>query len=531
MIQLLFAIAALQPTPSADPVDVQVTAAGGGYDVRYSLPAAGVAVLDLMDMSAPSPGCPELAYDIETVSGAQRVAQDPDEARTVLSLRPDGAARIEVRYFVSSDSGDEITTDQPCDLLLARGPTAIMEGKALFLAPRPYDPAGEPFRFGETRLSFAMEAGQPVDASLGEPDPEGRWRVEAFDRIRFALFTAGPHSLDAPAMSVVALDPASATLDAGTLEIDLARAADRFAALFAAPAPERYRVVLIDAGAASGGDIIATARINAHVMVLGAAVSPVILRVVNVHELAHHWDLSAFRTLDRAEDLTWMREGLAEYLAYDALTASDAVPARAMIGRANRALHDQAWPRTPVTAPYDEGYLIWLTLGRADLREERFAGFLRGLIAAGQGPLTAAEFWSRAHQAGLWPDPEGRFSTADHMPCRLIAGAETFQLMFGFWPVYESGIDRDAAPNTQGVTVTPGGPAVRAGLRDGDQITRTLSGGYGEILRDLTVELADGRTLSWRPHGYAAASPFLQYARPQAEDIAPARAEPPERCR
>lgn len=528
----LIAFALQSPVTPPSTVDVRGADEAGRYTVSYGFPSAGVAQLDLVDMTTQSPACPSINYEIEMIEGAARAGGAA--GRRIIRLTPTASDWIRITYSVRTDDpeGALIGTDEPCDLLVRRGQNQFLDGKALFLAPRPADAAEEAFRIGATVLTIGPDLPNPLTTSLtgdGADGAGGVWRVDHFDTLRFSLFFAGPLTHSAEQVRIATLGTERA--HAGLAIHDAPLAMRAFETLFGVPAPQNYLIVLLETGEGAPGDITGTGRAGGHLIVTGDRAGRLITRLVNIHELAHHWDLSSFRMMDPTADLTWMREGLAEYLSFWALTSSGSVSEAEVIGRANIALYNLAQQRVPTSTPYDHGFLVWLSLDRASRNTAAFGGLLRSLIEPAAHPLTDGELWREAYRQGLWPAPDTQFDAARHLPCTLVAEEREHHLMSGHWPLYDTGYVHASGESNAPLVIAPGGPAARAGLRETDRIIELFSGAYGEILRDVTLRLGDGRVLAYRPHGARAPTAFMQYVEPGNVDNYEAGAKRIARCR
>ncbi|MCR9129803.1 MAG: hypothetical protein NXI12_09785 [Alphaproteobacteria bacterium] len=487
-------------------------AADGWHSVTYLLPSDDVGALAIYDMSEPADHCPDIEYELLDIKGARTLPDAPSGA--LVHLRPEGGeawVRIALQVRMAApEAGLSPANTVQCDLLLQSGDLTVLEGKALLPAPRPIRPDGAPFRFGEARIR--VDHTGPAISTLGAPDSLAGWTVNALDEARFAYFVIGAaaaRNSDGGGVRHLPLDAYAAGRFAH-LGHDLHQAAASLERLFGAPGPDQYLVLTLTGEGADFADYTGTARPGGQRLVIGPGAPDDAVVALSAHELAHHWDIARFRQLDQSEDLTWIREGLAEFIAHAALVETGALGPEALVRRANLALYNRDLPDMHGVAAYDEGYLAWFALHESSGGGDEFARFLAALIAPGQPPLTRDGFYQAARDAGLSTPASGRFDPQADLPCSVRAGQTQFDLRLGVWPAYDSGLVFDDERPGQIQHVRAGSAGDRAGMRAGDQVEQIVTGGYGRVFEALNLRLSDGRSVTFMPQGPARAA-YLQY--------------------
>lgn len=513
---------ALAAAAGLEPAEIRIEPSFAGesawHAVTYRLPSAGVESLALVDMSGAGGHCPEIEYEMAEVHGAVRLEDLPAAARpgALAYFRPEvGASDMSIGFrvrMVEPEQGLSAATAVQCDLLVQRGASILLDGKALLPAPRPIGLNGTPFRFGETRVTVSRAGAATALSTLGPTEGEAQWSLSELDEARFAYFFVSAGAMfDSPEDGVVhvPLDTGAAGRF-GDLDTVAHHAASILEAMFGAPGPSWYVIVSLTGHGADFADYTGTARPGGQRLVIGSGAPEDAVRVLAIHELSHHWDIARFRELVPSEDLTWLREGLAEFLAHAVLAQTGALSDDALVHRANLALYNLGLPDSHGARAYDEGYLAWFALHQAAAGGDAFSNFLTALIAPGQPQLTGDGFWAGAQAAGLTTRTAGRLDPQSDLPCTVLADGVEYNLQLRAWPAYDSGLSFDQDRPGRIVAVHAGGAAEQAGLRPGDQVDRLLSGGYGRIFEPLTFRLSDGQIAAFMPHGPARA-PYLQY--------------------
>lgn len=533
--------------------DASTSAAPLAYEVRYTIPAAGVASLDVRDMSRRTPDCPGVAYEIVSVVNADLSPLDLQRDGRI-GLVPRSADPIEITYRVSAvlPPGDvTISNVLACNVIITDGDNTFIDGQAAFLAPRPRDEQGEPFRFDATELRLV---GLP-DSSLAilpgavEVSP-GVWQVDRFDELRFSYLATGawsgrPYRADGSAAVTYtwSLWRNGAEDEAVPLAVsDLAgRTLDHLETAWGKVGIADYAVLLIETSGRHGdfANITGTARQDAQVMFYGPG-AELRLRLLGVaHEIAHLWSPGGLGVPDPDATLNWIGEGLADFTSYRVLIALGALEPRALLDRANTALQNMQLGHTPELEVYDDGFLAWFLLATqagGDPLSPAIDDFVRALMRDNAAPISVARFWSTANRLGLSQGETGALALERRLPCRLNLGGADYALVEGLWPQYETGwtLSDEQAGVIAGVEVN--GPAARAGLQAGDRIVTLQSGGFGNIHRPVRVEFlsGDGRqTRSFLPRGEIGTQSYLQYVadleatRLWADVAFPARCQPP----
>lgn len=520
MIALGLGVLVLSMTASHEVAEIVVSPSSGRetawHYVTYRLPADGVGTLALIDMSARTGHCPDVEYEIGEVSGVVQTAPHPQAAPTGLPAYFEPKAGVEtmvIRFrvrMIEPDAGLSPASAAGCDLLISRGPSVFLDGKALLPAPRPADLNGTPFRFGATRV-VVESAGELSTASTLGVGEDGVWHLDRFDEARFAYFIVGEAAQAVRESAGLAHVPLNTTPEPFEhLEPVAGRVASALAEMFGTPAPSHYLIVTIRGEAADFADYTGTARPGGQLVVAGPAAPRGGLSALAAHELAHNWDLARLRRLAPSEDWTWLREGLAELLAHIALARTGDLAPAALVHRANLALYNRDLPDTHGVRAYDEGYLAWFAAYKHASGPGAFEAFLRALTTPSETPLTSAEFWESAYSAGLTQNDDGGFEPETDLPCTVTVGGVVYALRRSSWPAYDAGLTFDTVEPGRIQSVTPGGPADRVGLRPGDRVEALISGGFGRIFEPFILRLEGGRTVSVLAHG-ASRNPYWQY--------------------
>ncbi len=508
---LIAALALVQAVET--PNQVRLTLAPATQSARfildYEIRTEGLDQLRLRDMTSHDPQCPQTRYELIEIENAQPVTPASDDPRVIASLAPQSDAPVRVRYAVSQ-TDHALTPSAPCNWLVVREEGLYLDGRSLFLAPRPVDAEGRPYRLGETRflIDFPPSQGAPSLTPAESVSPNV-WGLERFDTLLFGHILNLETQHQGSGLTVHVLGDALSSSRAMTLEQALSNASDVFETWLHAPAPTPYHVILLSADQAGFGEYIGEARPDTQTLILTSSVSDYALKRFTLHELAHHWDLSRFRTLSTAEDLTWLREGYVEFLAHLALIETGHANEDALVARANTALVNRATVWAPEILAYDEGFLVWLSLFQRSADIDTFFGFVRRLTEPSNTPLTADEFWALALEYGL---TEPSIELGQPQNCISADGRVYFQNVRS-WPAYATGLEFDPEVHGLLMSVEPESPAARSGLQAGQRLLRIVSGGYGDIQQPLTLEVAGHpvRTVSFMPHDEARYESFAQY--------------------
>ena len=482
---------------------------GARFIVDYEIGTDGLDQVRLRDMTSHDPQCPQTRYEVLDIENADAVTPTPDDPRVVATLAPHSDAPIRVRYAVSQ-ADHALTPSAPCNWMISREQGLYLDGRSLFLAPRPVDAEGRPYRLGETRVSIDFPASQSApDLTSADPIAPNVWSLERFDALLFGHILSLETQHQGSGLTVHVLGDALPTTRVQALEQALSNASDYFETRLHAPAPTNYHVILLSADQGEFGEYIGEARPNAQTLILTPGVSDAALERFTLHELAHHWDLNRFRDLPAEEDLTWLREGYVEFLAHLALVETGLSSADVLIARANRALANLATGWAPEILPYDEGYLIWFSLFERSADTETFFHFVSSLTAPSHTPLTADEFWALALEHGL---AEPGIEPGQPPNC-VSADGRVYVQTVRPWPAPDDGLEFDPDVHGLVLSVEPESPAALSGLQAGEQLLRIVSGGYGDIQQPLTLEVAGNpvRTVSFMPHDASRTESFAQY--------------------
>ena len=454
--------------------DATISAAPLAYEVRYIIPATGIASLDVRDMSRRTPDCPGVAYEIVSVANAELSPLNLQRDGRI-GLVPRSADPIEITYRVSAilRPGDvTISNVLACNVIITDGDNAFIDGQAVFLAPRPRDAQGEPFRLGATelRLQGLPDSDLAILPGAGKVS-SGVWQVDRFDQLRFSYLATGawsgrPYRADGSDVVTYHWSLGRGDADGAMAPLavsDLAgRTLDLLETAWGEVGISDYAVLLIETSGRYGdfANFTGTARQDAQVMFHGPGTELRLPLLGVAHEIAHLWSPGRLGVPDPDATSIWIGEGLADFAAHRVLIALGALEPHALLDRANIALQNMQIGHTPELEVYDFGFLAWLYLA----------------AETDGDPLSPA--------------------------------------IEGFWPQYGTGwtLSDEQAGVVAGVEAS--GPAARAGLRAGDRVVTLQSGGFGNIHRPVRIEFISGderQTRSFLPRGEIGTQTYLQY--------------------
>ncbi|WP_421860844.1 hypothetical protein [Oceanicaulis sp.] len=479
------------------------------FIVDYEIGTEGLDQMRLRDMTSHDPQCPQTHYELLDIENAHSLSPTSDDPRIVATLAPLSEAPIRIRYAVSQ-TDLALTPSAPCNWLIAREKSLYLDGRSLFLAPRPVDAEGRPYRLGETRVSIDFPASQSAPSvTSAESVAPNVWRQERFNALLFGHILSLETQHQGSGLTVRVLGDALSSGRALALEQALKSASGFFETWLHVPAPRQYHVILLSADQGGFGEYIGEARPDTQTLILTPGVSDAALERFTLHELAHHWDLSRFRDLPAEEDLTWLREGYVEFLAHLALVETGRASQDVLITRANRALANRATGWAPEILPDDEGYLFWFSLFEHSADMEAFFSFVSRLTARSNTPLTANELRALALEYGL---TEAGIELGQPPNC-VSADGRVYVQTVRSWPAYADGLEFDPEVHGLVLSAEPESPAELSGLQAGEQLLRIVSGGYGDIQQPLTLEIAGNpvRTVSFMPHDPSSTENFAQY--------------------
>ena len=520
------------------------------YEVRYTIPAAGMASLDVRDMSRRTPDCPGVAYEIVSVVNADLAPLDLQRDGRI-GLAPRSADPIGITYRISAvlrPADVTISNVLACNVIIADGENAFIDGQAAFLAPRPLDEQGEPFRLGATELRLV---GWPDSALAVLPGAAavspGVWQVDRFDALRFSYLATGawsgrPYRSDGSAAVTYSwsLGQDGAGHEAALTISDLAgRTLDYLETAWGEVGIADYAVLLIGTSGRHGdfADITGTARQDAQVIFYGPGTALRLPLLGVAHEIAHLWSPGRLGVPDPDATSIWIGEGLADFASYRVLIALGALEPGALLDRANIALQNMQLGHTPELEIYDDGFLTWLFLAAqagGDPLSPAIDAFVRELMRERTEPISAARFWSTAHRLGLLDGEAGALAPERRLPCRLNLGGEAYALVEGLWPQYRTGWTLSDEQAGVIADIEANGPAARAGLQAGDRIERLETGGFGNIHRPVRVVFISGggrRSAAFLPRAEIGAQSYLQYVADVPSTRIWADIAPPARCR
>ncbi|WP_417494428.1 hypothetical protein [Maricaulis sp.] len=550
-------LSGFSPASADDRVKIELTipdtatpAAPWAYQVRYTIPALGMASLDVRDMSRRTPDCPGVAYEIVSVANADLSPLDLQRDGRI-GLVPRSADPVEITYRVSAVlAPGEVTINNvlACNVIITDGGNAFIDGQAVFLAPRPLDEQGAPFRFGATELRLVgLPDGAPAILPGAAEVSPGVWQVDHFDELRFSYLATGgwsgrPNRADGSEAVTYSwsLGRDGAEDEAVPLAVsDLAgRMLDHLETAWGEVGITDYAVLLIETSGRHGdfANLTGTARQDAQVMFYspGAELRLPLLGVA--HEIAHLWAPGRLGVPDPDATSNWIGEGLADFTAYRVLIALGALEPGALQDRANIALQNRQLGHTPELEVYDYGFLAWLYLAAqtdGDPLAPAIDDFVRELMRGNAAPISAARFWSTASHLGLFRGEMGAPALEQRLPCRLSLGEAEYALVEGVWPQY--GIGWTLSDELAGVIaeVEADGPAARAGFQAGDRILTLQTGGFGNIHRPVRIEFISGgehQIRSILPRREMGAQSYLQYVADIPATRLWADIAPPVRC-
>ena len=511
--------------------DATISAAPLAYEVRYIIPATGIASLDVRDMSRRTPDCPGVAYEIVSVANAELSPLNLQRDGRI-GLVPRSADPIEITYRVSAilRPGDvTISNVLACNVIITDGDNAFIDGQAVFLAPRPRDAQGEPFRLGATelRLQGLPDSDLAILPGAGKVS-SGVWQVDRFDALRFSYLATGawsgrPYRADGSDVVTYHWSLGRGDADGAMAPLavsDLAgRTLDLLETAWGEVGISDYAVLLIETSGRYGdfANFTGTARQDAQVMFHGPGTELRLPLLGVAHEIAHLWSPGRLGVPDPDATSIWIGEGLADFAAHRVLIALGALEPHALLDRANIALQNMQIGHTPELEVYDFGFLAWLYLAAetdGDPLSPAIDGFVRELMRDNAEPISAGRFWSTASRLGLLQGEAGAPALEQRLPCRLKLGGADYVLVEGFWPQYGTGwtLSDEQAGVVAGVEAS--GPGARAGLRAGDRVVTLQSGGFGNIHRPVRIEFISGderQTRSFLPRGEIGTQTYLQY--------------------
>ena len=515
-----------QPDPGGEAgkaVTVGVTVVKNDADPHFLVKAVFPAG-DLQSLRLTHPArdfCVEPSYEIVGLKNAER--RPADQAQGIfLAAEPTGEGPVEVTYKVRTKLRTydfHIGAVASCDPLVFTNDNFFAEGTALFLRPRPVDSKGEPFRFGETTVSFhGLPDDWPLSSSFsGENLAEGV-TVEAYDALLGALFIGGRFTALHKAVGGVTVstyvpgDSAGYSEDA---QAGIEQAMPYFAKKWGAFDGAAYSIFLIPttAGGESFGGLVGEQKHDAQYIVHAATADVGEIVTGAVHELAHWWTSQATAYMD----LDFVREGFTDYVAQRAMHDLGLAPADKMIDRANLALLNMALERIPQLKEYDEGYVIALALDAKALEGDAGAAgiddVLKRLFADKANPGTEETFVRMAGEAGLLAPNAPLDKSGILLPCELRLDGHNWRLMAGVWPSYDRQYEKDDANVV--TSVKPDGKAYDAGLREGDTLVAIESGGTFNISVPVVLKIRakNGveRSVSYEPFGPVDTQRYSQF--------------------
>lgn len=513
-------------------IRVELDESTQSFEVHLVIPSSGIHELWLRDMSRRSDACPGVEYTVARHENANLSSEKINDL-LLTRLTPSRLGSIEISYSVSPVSSLEGISPailSECSAILASSDNIFADGLALFLAMRPFDENGQPFRFGETEIVLGESLrGRSSVFSTGTELGEGRWLVERFDDARFALLGVGSwveasiHSSDPARVAIYHLGDERATIStttegfaAAVLEAGLRNLSEAFEAGGQVSGYKAY-VLESNTTAAQFGSYAGEARENAQIALFDASITPQRLSLLLLHEAAHTWVPGRLGQYDPASTPIWIGEGLAEYLAWNEFVGHGVSPSSAIIARLNAALQNRSVDRTPEILDYDHGVLAAFLVhvySDGGLDGDGIARFVRTLMLSADEVLTEDRFWSAVESNELRAEIAAGSTLEQLLPCRIAISGTEFTLAEGLWPTFDTGWSLSEQEPGLISDVRVDGPAALAGLAPGNTLIRHVSGGYGDIHHPIEVLVErDGITgvLSVMPRGDTSSEPHFQY--------------------
>lgn len=243
---------------------------------------------------------------------------------------------------------------------------------------------------------------------------------------------------------------------------------------------------------------------------------------VLVHETFHGWDPRRMGLISGEDSIEWFREGFVTYYGYLLAYRAGLIQLPAYIENVNRDLRNPSGS----SDGYVQGRLIALWLDRQIRKNTRgrasLDNVMRDMVKGAAQPLTTARILrtadvylssGAASELALAVKPGSRIPVAEDALGSCVAGKLQELVTF------DLGFDLAASQRTGVVTgVTEGGPAFRAGLRNGQPLSGRLSVHNNEPDKTAIVGVEDAgarRSLEFYPRGKPVE--ILQYQLEQAQ--------------